>query len=82
MSNIKDKIDISLVKACAPMGIILLILCLLPRHLELPSWIKWSIGIFGVLSLLNCFVTLAGMKKKANVPAPDPTEEKNPGPDM
>ena len=82
MNTKKDKIDFRLVKAYAPMGITLLILCLLPRHLELPSWITWSIGIFGVLSLLNCFVTLADMKKQANIPAPNPAEEENPGPDM
>ena len=82
MSKMKDKVDMRLVKAYAPMCIILVILCLVPRHAGMPPWIKWSIGIFGVLSILNCFVTLAGMKKKASIPAKNHEEEKNPGPDM
>jgi len=83
MSKMKDKVDMRLVKAYAPMCIVLVILCLVPRHAGMPSWIKWSIGIFGVLSLINCFVTLSGMKKQArSIPGPNQEEEKNSRPDM
>jgi hypothetical protein len=79
--HMKDKIDMSLVKAYAPLCITLLILCLVPRHADMPSWIKWGIGIFGALSILNCFLVLAGMKKKASAPLSKSEEEKKPGPD-
>ena len=82
MGNMKDKVDMRLVRAYAPMCIVLAILCLVPRHAGMPSWIKWSIGVLGVLSFINCFVTLADMKKKASIPAPNQEEEKKTKPDM
>ena len=72
----KTKVDFRLVRAYAPLCIALAILCLVPRHAGMPSWIKWGIGIFGVLSILNCFVALAGMKKKANAPDAAPEEKR------
>ena len=74
MAKMKDRIDVRLVRAYAPICITLLILCLVPRHADMPSWIKWAIGIFGALSLINCFITLADMKKKASAPAPKSEE--------
>jgi uncharacterized membrane protein YfcA len=72
----KGKIDFRLVRAYAPMCIMLVVLCLVPRHTDMPSWIKWGIGIFSALSLLNCFITLADMKKKAGASAPTPEEKR------
>ena len=80
MSKMKDKVDLRLVKAYAPICITLLLLFFVPRSANMPSWIKWCIGVFGVLSILNCFIALAGMKKQAGVPPGE--EEKSHGPDM
>ena len=70
----KTKVDFRLVKAYAPMCIAFVIICLVPRHAGMPSWIKWGIGVFSVLSLINFFITMAGMKKNART-SPTTTEK-------
>ena len=75
MGKMKDKVDIRLVKAYAPVCITLLFLFFVPRHAGVPPWIKWGIGIFGVWSIFNCFMTLAAIKKNTDAPASKSLEE-------